>query len=115
MAKHIPDKFRDLLSKKTFAHLATISPEGQPQVTPVWIDAEGDVLRVNSAKGRAKDRNMRKDARVALSILDPDNPYRHLAVQGRVADISEAGAEEHIDALAKKYLGIEPLSVSTMG
>ena len=132
MAAHIPEKFRDLVStKKTFAHLATVSPNGQPQVSPVWIDADGDLLLVNSAKGRAKDRNMRRNARVALSILDPDNPYRHLAVRGRVVAVTEQGAEAHIDHQAKKYLGldtyplrapgevrviykIEPLSVSTM-
>jgi PPOX class probable F420-dependent enzyme len=132
MAAHIPEKFRDLVSaKKRFAHLATVSSDGQPQVSPVWIDAEGDLLLVNSAKGRAKDRKMRRNARVALSILDPDNPYRHLAVRGRVVVVTEQGAEAHIDALAKKYLGldtyplrapgevrviykIEPLSVSTM-
>ena len=133
MAARIPETFRDLVStKKAFAHLATVSPGGQPQVTPVWIDADGDLILVNSAKGRVKDRNMRKSARVALSILDPDNPYRHLAVRGRVVAVTQNGAEEHIDRLAKKYLGldrypnrrpgeerviykIEPHSIATMG
>jgi PPOX class probable F420-dependent enzyme len=133
MAARIPDKFRDLVTtKKAFANLATVSANGAPQVTPVWIDSDGDLLLVNSAKGRVKDRNMRKNARVALSIIDPDNPYRHLAVRGRVVDVTSQGADQHIDKLAKKYMGvdqyphrapgeqrviykIEPLSVATMG
>ncbi len=105
MAAIIPEKFRDLLTKKAFASLATVMPDGSPQVTPVWFDFDGTHLRVNSAKGRVKDRNMRRNARVALAILDPDNPYRHLAIRGRVEDISEAGADTHIDSLSKKYLG----------
>jgi PPOX class probable F420-dependent enzyme len=102
----IPDKFLDLVTqKKAFANLATVMPDGSPQVTPVWIDYAGGLLRVNTAKGRTKARNMRTGARVALSILDPDNPYRHLAVRGRVKRMTEQGADAHIDALAKKYLG----------
>src|SRR5580658_5094751 len=77
----IPDKYLDLLGdKKAFAHLATIMPDGTPQVTPVWFDYDGGTLRVNSAKGRVKDRNMTVGAPIALSILDPDNPYRYLQV-----------------------------------
>jgi PPOX class probable F420-dependent enzyme len=105
MAAAIPDKFRDLLEKKAFANLATVMKDGAPQVTPVWFDWDGSHIRVNSAKGRIKDRNMRRSPRVALAILDPDNPYRHLAIQGRVVDVTEQGADAHIDALAKKYLG----------
>jgi PPOX class probable F420-dependent enzyme len=105
MAATIPDKFKDLLQKKAFASLATLMPDGSPQVTPVWFDVDGGHIRVNSAKGRVKDRNMRRAPRVALAILDPDNPYRHVAVRGRVVDVTEQGADAHIDALAKKYLG----------
>jgi PPOX class probable F420-dependent enzyme len=76
-------------------------------VTPVWIDLEGDFVLFNSAKGRQKDKNVRRDPRVALSIVDPDNPYRYLEIRGRVAEITEHGANEHIDKLAKKYLGVE--------
>lgn len=102
----IPDKFLDLVTKKkAFANLATLMPDGSPQVTPVWIDYANGVLRVNTAKGRTKARNMTTGARVALVILDPDNPYRHLAVRGRVKSMTEQGADAHIDALAKKYLG----------
>ena len=105
MATSIPEKFRDLLAKKAFAHLATLMPDGSPQVTPVWFDFDGTHVRVNSAKGRVKDKNMRRNGRVALAIQDPENPYRYLAVRGRVEDVSESGADAHIDALAKKYLG----------
>ena len=102
----IPDKFLDLVTqKKAFANLATVMPDGSPQVTPVWIDYADGLLRVNTAKGRTKARNMKAGARVALVILDPDNPYRHLAVRGSVKRMTEQGADAHIDALAKKYLG----------
>jgi PPOX class probable F420-dependent enzyme len=80
MATTIPDSFKDLLQKKAFAHLATVMPDGRPQVTPVWFDVDADLIRVNSARGRVKDRNMRRNAKVALSILDPDNPYRYLGI-----------------------------------
>ena len=132
MAAEIPAGFRDLLSKKAFAHLATLMSDGSPQVSPIWFDADGRYIRINSAKGRVKDRNMRRDPHVALSIIDPDNPYRHVALRGKVVEITERGADAHIDTLAKKYLGldrypnrqpgevrviykIEPLSVATMG
>ncbi|HSC71889.1 MAG TPA: PPOX class F420-dependent oxidoreductase [Candidatus Methylomirabilis sp.] len=105
MAVPIPDQFRDLLTKKAFACLATVMADGSPQVTPVWFDFDGIHLRVNSAKGRVKDRNMRRNGRVALAILDPENPYRHMTIRGRVEEITEAGADVHIDSLSKKYLG----------
>jgi PPOX class probable F420-dependent enzyme len=107
MAATIPEQFKDLFSKVAFAHLATLMSDGSPQVTPVWVDYDGAYVRVNSAKGRVKDKNMRRDRRVALSIQDPDNPYRYLAIQGDVVEITENGADAHIDALAKKYLGKE--------
>jgi PPOX class probable F420-dependent enzyme len=105
MAAAIPEKYKDLLSKVAFAQLATVMPDGAPQVTPVWFDYDGNYLRINSAKGRVKDKNMRRNKRVALSVQDPDNPYRYFAAQGEIAEITEEGANEHIDALAKKYLG----------
>ena len=132
MPSVIPEKYQDLFQKKAFASLATLMPDGKPQVTPVWIDFDGKHLLVNSAKGRVKDRNMRRDPRVSLALIDPDNPYRHVAVQGRVVEVTEAGADQHIDKMAKKYLGqdkypfrqpgevrviykIEPERASTMG
>lgn len=103
----IPEQFKDLFTKVAFAHLATLMADGSPHVTPVWVDYDGANVRVNSAKGRVKDKNMRRDKRVALSIQDPDDPYRYLAIRGEVAEITENGADAHIDALAKKYLGKE--------
>jgi PPOX class probable F420-dependent enzyme len=104
----IPPEFLDLLiTKKAFANLVTVMPNGNPQVTPVWFDFDGKYVRVNSARGRVKDKNMRRDPRVALSILDPDNPYRYLSIRGRVVKITETGAVEHINALAKKYRGMD--------
>ena len=129
----IPDAFLDLLQqKKAFANLATIMPDGTPQVTPVWFDYMDGIIRVNTGKGRVKARNMKEGSAVALAIMDPDNPYRYLQVRGRVRRIVEAGADGHIDALAKKYLGkdkypcarpgevrvmyeIEPRAVQAMG
>ena len=101
----IPDAYLDLLTqKKAFADLATLMPDGTPQVTPVWFDYTGGVIRVNSAKGRTKVRNMKEGAPVALSIVDPENPYRYLQVRGKVTRVIKEGAGAHIDSLAKKYL-----------
>jgi PPOX class probable F420-dependent enzyme len=105
MAAVIPENYKDLFEKKVFASLATLMPDGKPQVTPVWVDFDGRHVIVNSAKGRVKDRNMRRDPRVSVALIDPDNPYRYLQLQGRVVDITESGADQHIDRMAKKYLG----------
>jgi PPOX class probable F420-dependent enzyme len=101
------DDYLDLLQhKKAFAHLATVMADGSPQVTPVWVDCEGGMIRVNTAKGRTKARNLKPGAPVALSILDPDNPYRYVQIRGRVERVTEgSAADAHIDALARKYLG----------
>lgn len=107
MAKPIPDGFRDLFQKKALAHLVTLMPDGAPQTTPVWVDEQNGMVRVNSAKGRLKDKNMRRDARVALSIQDPENLYRYLEIRGKVVEITEQGADAHIDSLAKKYMGLD--------
>jgi PPOX class probable F420-dependent enzyme len=96
----------DLLTQsKPLANLATLMPDGSPQVTPVWFDYTGGHVRVNTARGRIKDRNMSRDARVALVIVDPQNPYRHIQIRGRIVRSTEEGADAHIDSLAKKYLG----------
>jgi PPOX class probable F420-dependent enzyme len=101
----IPQTHRDLFDKKTFAHLATVGADGAPQVTPVWIDFDGSHIRFNTARGRVKTRNFERNPTVALSVQDPDNPYRYVQVRGRVVEVTEKGADAHIDALAKKYLG----------
>ena len=100
----IPEEYLDLFQKKVFAELATLMPDGSPQVSPVWVDYDGRHILINSAKGRVKDKNMRRDPRVGLDLIDPENPYRHLSIRGRVVDITEEGASAHIDKLAKKYL-----------
>jgi PPOX class probable F420-dependent enzyme len=129
----IPEKYEDLMArKKAFAVLATTMSDGSPQVTPVWFDYKDGLVRVNTAKGRVKARNLKKGAAVALAIIDPDNPYRYVQIRGRVQRVTEDGAASHIDSLSKKYLGqdkyphaapgevrlmceIEPASASGMG
>ena len=101
----IPASHLDLFNKKAFAHLGTVMVDGKPQVTPVWVDYDGRHVIINTAEGRLKDKNMQRDGRIALSITDPDNPYRYLEVRGRVVERTHAGADAHIDAMAKKYLG----------
>ncbi|MBI4444478.1 MAG: PPOX class F420-dependent oxidoreductase [Acidobacteria bacterium] len=104
----IPDAFLDLFKRKSFGHLATMMDDGTPQVTPVWVDYEDQCLLINSARNRIKDVNMRNRPHVALSIQDPENPYRFLAVRGKVVDIIQGEkAESHIDRLAQRYLGKE--------
>jgi PPOX class probable F420-dependent enzyme len=102
----IPEQFNDLLTtKKAFATIATVLRDGTPQVTPVWFDYHDGKLRVNTARGRVKSRTLKPGAPVALAIIDPDNPYRYLQVRGKVLNLTENGADAHIDSLAKKYLG----------
>lgn len=103
----IPEKLVDLLTSNLFGHLATVSAEGVPQVTPVWFRWVNGKLEVNSAKGRLKDRNMRANPHVAMSILDPKNSYRYLELRGKVVEITEEGASEMIDQLAQAYMGVE--------
>jgi PPOX class probable F420-dependent enzyme len=102
----IPASHSDLLTTKTaFANVATLNVDGSPQVTPVWVDFDGTHVLINTAKGRVKARNLAREPRVAISIADPDNPYRYLGIQGRVVEMTEAGGDAHIDRMAKKYLG----------
>lgn len=103
----IPQQYHDLFQKKAFASLATLMSDGRPQVTPVWCDFDGTHVLFNSARGRQKDRNVRRDPRVALALIDPDNAYRYVEIRGRVVEITEQGADAHIDKLAKKYLGVD--------
>jgi PPOX class probable F420-dependent enzyme len=132
-SKTIPENYLDLLTtKKALASIATLMPDGSPQVTPVWFDYTNGKIRINTARGRVKARNMKVGAKVALAIIDPENPFRYVGIRGPVISESETGADAHIDSLAKKYLGvdkypfrqpgevrvtyvIEPASVYTMG
>jgi PPOX class probable F420-dependent enzyme len=100
-------RYRDILDKKGFAHVATVDTDGRPQVTPVWVDFDGTHVRINTARGRVKDRNLATNPQVALSVQDPDNPYRYVQIRGRVIEMTEQGADAHIDSLAKKYMGVD--------
>jgi PPOX class probable F420-dependent enzyme len=105
--KLIPPEFHDLLKDETkaFLFLATVMPDGSPQVTPVWFSADETYILINTAKGRVKDRNMRARPNVAMVIQDPSTPYRYLQIRGRVDAITEVGGDEHINALSLKYDG----------
>ena len=100
----IPQSHADLFDKKSFANLATVNADGSPQVTPVWWNSDGTNILINTAKGRVKAKNLERNPSVALAIADPDNPYRYVGIQGRVVEITEQGADDHINALSKKYI-----------
>jgi anthraniloyl-CoA monooxygenase len=99
----IPDDFLDLFKKKTFAHLATLMPDGTPHITSVYVDWDGKHILINSARGRIKDRNMQERPSIAIQIPDPDNSDRYISIRGRVVEITEEGADEHLDKLAQRY------------
>jgi PPOX class probable F420-dependent enzyme len=104
----IPESFHDLFDRRTFAHVTTLMPDGAPQTTPVWVDYDettGEVLG-NTARGRRKEKNLRHDDRVAVSMTDPEDGYRYLAVRG-TATVTTEGAVEHIDTLAQRYRGVD--------
>jgi len=103
----LPQKLRELLDGPNFATLATVMPDGSPQATTMWVDRENDLIRFNTAEGRVKPRNMDRDPRVAVSIYNADDPYEAFAIQGTVAEKRFEGADAHINALAKKYLGLD--------
>ncbi len=104
MPAAFPEQYLDLFQKKAFAAFTTLMPDGGPQTTPVWVDYQNGEVWVNSAVGRRKDKNVRRDPRVALAIMDPDNPYRYVEVRGTVVTITGDGADAHIDRMAKKYM-----------
>lgn len=105
----IPNSFQDLFEKPTFANLATLTPEGVPHVTPVWIDYDSDADRVlvNTERERRKERNVRQNPKVGVGMFDPDDEYRALSVLGEVDEITEEGAREHIDELSRRYTGAD--------
>ena len=105
----IPESFHDLFERETFAHFATMMPDGTPQVTPVWVDYDPDADRVlvNTARGRQKEQNASRNPKVGLSMVDPDDPYRFVSVRGEVDELTEDGAVEHINQLARRYMDVE--------
>lgn len=107
MAVKLSPGVRSLFEGKNFAHIATLNPDGSPHVTVVWVDMDGERIRVNTADGRIKPRNVRRDPRVAISIVDQENPYSWAQVAGRVVELTPEGADAHIDSLAKKYIGAD--------
>lgn len=96
---------RHLFEDRNIAFVATLMKDGSPQITPVWIDIDGDSILVNTAMGRVKQKNIEKDSRIAISIVDKNNPYHMVSVRGEVTEqITGQVAEDHIDKMAKKYL-----------
>ena len=104
---NFPEEFLDLLKDETkaFLYLATIMSDGSPQVTPVWFSAGDEYILINTAEGRIKDRNMKARPKIAMTIQDPQDPYRYLGVRGEVVSHTREGADEHINALSFKYRG----------
>lgn len=98
---------KKLFTEKSFAHIATNNTDGSPQVTPVWIELDGDYIVFNSEQKRKKVKNLERDPRIALSVQDPANPYHYIEVRGRVVEITAEGGAEGIDRLAKKYTGAD--------
>ena len=102
---NLDEKVKALVDGKNFGNIATIMSDGSPQVTPVWINRDGDSILVNTAMGRTKQRNSVRDPRVALTIFDQENPYSMAMIRGTVVEQTEEGADDHIDSLAQKYIG----------
>ena len=107
MANLSADALRLLGEGKNMATIATVMPDGSPQATVVWIDTDGENVLFNTAEGRVKTNNLRRDPRVAVSVVNADNPYEQVTIRGRVTEMIHEGADDHINALAKKYLGLD--------
>jgi PPOX class probable F420-dependent enzyme len=103
----ITEPVAKLLSDKNFAFISTLMSDGSPQVTPTWIDFEDNIILYNTAEGRIKHKNISRDPRVAVSIIDHNNPYNMVSIRGIAIEQTNEGADEHIDKLAKKYLGVD--------
>lgn len=103
----VPESHRDLLDRPILISLATVQPDGQPQVTPVWADYVDGHVRINTAAGRQKHTNLIERPQVTVLVVDPDNGQRYIEIRGRVAEATEEGADDDIDTLAKKYLGVD--------
>jgi len=103
----LPQGLKDMLKTTVFAHLTTLMADGAPQASPVWVDVDGDEILINTAENRVKDKNMKRDARVAISVTAADNPYKAFMIRGHVVGHTTDGADAHIDAMAKKYMGVD--------
>jgi PPOX class probable F420-dependent enzyme len=105
--REITDSAINLFRGKNFAFVASLMNDGSPQITPVWIDYDGQFLLINTAEGRTKQKNFARDPRIAVSVVDQNNPYNMLSIRGKVVEQTANGADEHIDKLAKRYLGVD--------
>ncbi len=103
----ITPEIAKLFEGKNLVSFATLMKDGSPHVAPVWVDIEGNTILINTAVGRVKEKNVKRDKRVALSIFDHQNPLNMVSIRGKVVDITTEGADEHIDKLAKKYFGLD--------
>ena len=101
----LPDALLDLLRRPSPCFLSTLMPDGSPQMTQTWVDTDGHDVLINTVRGHQKVRNVERDPRVALNVADPDDPSRYFEVRGRVTEVTEDGAREHIDALSQRYIG----------
>src|SRR5208282_2089821 len=105
--KPLPDSVKKLIEAKTYAHVATLMPDGSPHVTMTWVDHEGDIVLINTFDRSQKYRNVLRNPKIALDVSDPSNPFNVAVIRGRVKEVTFEGAEEHIDKMAKKYTGQE--------
>jgi PPOX class probable F420-dependent enzyme len=106
MAEPLSPGLQDLLGEPAFCQVATLMPDGSPHLSQVWVSTDGENILVNTFEGAQKLRNVRRDARVAVNVVDPGNAWRLASIRGRVVDIATKGADAHIDELARKYLGV---------
>ncbi len=105
--KSLPDSVKKLIEAKTYAHVATLMPDGSPHVTMTWVDHEGDIVLINTFDRSQKYKNVLRNPKIALDVSDPSNPFNVAVIRGRVKEVTFEGAEEHIDKMAKKYTGQE--------
>jgi len=115
MPEPIEGRSRELIEAPNFCAIATLREDGSPQVATVWADLQDGLVALNSARGRAWPANAERDPRVALVVVNHENPYEYVEIRGRVAEMTEDGADEHIDALAQKYLGEDRYPYRTPG
>ena len=111
----ISPEISKLFEDKNFAFVATLMKDGSPQITPTWVDIDKNIILINTAEGRLKQRNIKRDPRIAVSIVDRNNPYRMVTIRGKVIEQTTEGADEHIDKLAKKYLEVDKYPFRTPG
>jgi PPOX class probable F420-dependent enzyme len=104
-AMDLPDGLLTLLRQPSYCFVATSMPAGSPQLTQTWVDTDGTHIILNCVQGSQKVRNIERDPRVALNVVDPQNPFHYYAIRGRVVDITTDGAADHIDTLAERYTG----------